>query len=564
MTRRIVRTIVHTTTAALFTFIVIFFLDRNFRVLPNAIHGYLPTHHAGFVITDITLTKCSSINVFSSCALDPALWHRIDKDLYLGKSLLSTAYLHVQRKREEDLTPEDKVVIDVSVGRLNPQLAEAKGGKNARRPGGEKKEQEAWEARPGGLWIKRSNKRGVSDSNRAVTAVDVLFGDDAVEARPGWAVTGMPLLLDGGTKIPCAQLTIRRGAEQEIPKPVPRIGENGRFKIVQLADLHLSTGVGHCRDAVPEDWNGGKCEADPRTLDFVNRILEEERPNLVVLSGDQVNGDTAPDAQTAIFKYAQLLIKHKIPYVSIFGNHDDEGSMSRAAQMELIETLPYSLSKAGPAHIDGVGNYYIEILARGSSGHSAITVYLLDTHSYSPNERKYPGYDWIKKSQIDWFRTTAQGLKKQHKEYTHHHMDVAFIHIPLPEYVMENMTFVGNWSEPSTAPQYNSGFYDAMLEEGVVLVSCGHDHVNEYCALPQTEDGKPALWMCHAGGAGFGGYAGYGGFLRKIRVFDFDMNEARITTWKRVEHGEDVGKKIEETILVDDGRPVPPPPEEET
>ncbi|KAK4114875.1 Metallo-dependent phosphatase [Canariomyces notabilis] len=547
MTRRIVRTIVQTTTAALFTFIVLFFLDRNFRVLPNAIHEYLPTHHAGLVITDVALRQCSTLNVFSSCKLDPAVWHRIDKDLYLGKGLFSSAYLHVQHKREEELTADDKVVIDLAVGRLNPGANE-KGGKG----------QEKWEARPAGLWIKRSNKRGASDSKNAVTAVDVLFGDDAVEARPGWAITGTPLLLDTGSNVPAAHITIRRGVAQEPVKPVLRIGENGRFKIMQLADLHLSTGVGHCRDALPEDWNGGKCEADPRTLDFVAKMLEEERPNLVVLSGDQVNGDTAPDAQSAIFKYAQLLIKHKIPYVSIFGNHDDEGSMSRAAQMELIETLPYSLSRAGPAEIDGVGNYYIEVLARGGSGHSAITVYLLDTHAYSPNERKFPGYDWIKKNQIDWFRSTAQGLKKKHKEYTHMHMDVAFIHIPLPEYRDADIPRVGAWLEPSTAPVYNSGFHDALVDEGVVMVSCGHDHVNEFCGLSTTAEGKPALWMCHAGAAGFGGYAGYGGFHRKIRVFDFDMNEARITTWKRVEWGPDVDKKIDEQILVDAGKPVFP------
>ncbi|KAK4157503.1 Metallo-dependent phosphatase-like protein [Chaetomidium leptoderma] len=571
MTRRIVRTIVQTTTAAVLTFIVIFFLDRNFRVLPNALHEYLPMHHAGTVVTDITLAKCSTLNVFSSCSLDPVLWHRIDKDLYLRKGVFASAYLHVQRKREQDLAPEDSVVIDVSVGRLHPDVAAGKSkggggggdGKNGRRAGGEGKAgEERWEARPGGLWIKRSNKRGVSDSKMAVTAVDVLFGDDAVEARPGWAIMGTPLLLDSGSGIPAAQVTIRRGAEQEPHKPVPRVMDNGRFKIVQLADLHLSTGVGQCRDAVPEDWNGGKCEADPRTLDFVVKVLEEEKPNLVVLSGDQVNGETAPDAQTAIFKYAQLLINLKIPYVSIFGNHDDEGSMTRAAQMDLIETLPYSLSKAGPVEIDGVGNYYIEILGRGSSDHSAITVYLLDTHSYSPNERKFKGYDWIKKNQIDWFRDTAQGLKKKHKEYTHHHMNVAFIHIPIPEYTLPNLTLVGEWKEPSTAPQYNSGFYDALVEEGVLMVSCGHDHVNEHCGLSPTEDGLPALWMCHAGAAGFGGYAGYGGFHRKIRVFDFDMNEARIRTWKRVEYGPDVDRKIEELMIVDRGRVVAPMQEE--
>ncbi|KAK3366075.1 Metallo-dependent phosphatase-like protein [Lasiosphaeria ovina] len=551
MTRRIVRTVIQVSTAALLTFVVIFFLDRNFRVLPNAIHEYLPTHHAGLIITDLTITTCSSYNIFSNCKLDPAVWHRVEKDLYLGKGTFSSAYLHISRKREEDLTSDDKVLVDVTVGRLNPNTndKENKG--------------ELWESRPAGLWVKRSSKRSATDSSTTVTGVDVLFGDDAVEARNDWAITRTPLLLDAGSDVPAAHITIRRGAEHAAFKPTLRINPSGRFKIMQLADLHLSTGLGNCRDALPEDWNGGKCEADPRTLDFVTKMLAEERPNLVVLSGDQVNGDTAPDTQSAIFKYAQLLIEHKIPYVSIFGNHDDEGSMSRAAQMDLIETLPYSLSRAGPEDIDGVGNYYIEILARKGSDHSAITVYLLDTHAYSPNERKFPGYDWVKKNQIDWFKSTAQRLKKPHKEYTHGHMDVAFIHIPLPEYRGPNITMWREWKEPSTAPVYNSHFHDAMVEEGVVMVSCGHDHVNEYCALSQKEDGKPAMWMCYGGATGFGGYAGYGGYHRKMRIFDFDMNESRITTWKRVEYGDDKDKRLEELIMVDGGRPVPPVVEEE-
>jgi len=82
------------------------------------------------------------------------------------------------------------------------------------------------------------------------------------------------------------------------------------------------------------------------------------------------------------------------------------------------------------------------------------------------------------------------------------------------------------------------------------------DHVNEYCML-ETENEKPALWMCYGGGTGFGGYAGYGGFHRKIRMFDFDMNEARITTWKRVEYGE-TDKRLDEQVIVDAGRPAPP------
>lgn len=283
-----VRTIVQVSSVALVTFLVVFFLDRNFRVLPSAIHEYMPQHHAGLLITDITIKKCSSINVFSSCRLDPDVWHRIEKDLYLGKTVVTSAYIHVRRKKEEELTSDDKVIIDVNVGRLDP--------------GTNKKGQadERWEPREAGLWIKRSAKKVAIDSKRTITAVDVLFGDDAVEARDGWEMPekGTPLLLDGGTKVPSAHITVRRGSQQDPYKPQLRIKENGKFKVMQVSDMHLSTGVGACREAMPESPEGERCEADPRTLDFVTRVLEDEKPDLVVLSGDQINGDTAPDAQS--------------------------------------------------------------------------------------------------------------------------------------------------------------------------------------------------------------------------------------------------------------------------
>ena len=245
--------------------------------------------------------------------------------------------------------------------------------------------------------------------------------------------------------------------------------------------------------------------------------------------------------------------------------------------MALMETLPYSLSMAGPEDIDGVGNYYVEVLARGSSDHSALTIYLLDTHSYSPDERNFPGYDWIKPSQIAWFKRTAASLKSKHREYTHRHMDIAFIHIPLTEYMDWDLPRVGNWLEGVTAPLFNTGFRDALVQEGVVMVSAGHDHCNDYCSLslegskdPNKDGDKnapkaegvveemtPALWMCYGGGVGFGGYAGYYDYVRRLRVFEIDTNLARITTWKRLEYGE-TDARIDEQTIVEAGKPIPP------
>jgi DNA repair exonuclease SbcCD nuclease subunit len=62
-----------------------------------------------------------------------------------------------------------------------------------------------------------------------------------------------------------------------------------------------------------------------------------------------------------MFKFAALCIDRKIPYAAIFGNHDDEGDMSRKELMDVLMELPYSVSKPGVEQIDGVGNYVVVI-----------------------------------------------------------------------------------------------------------------------------------------------------------------------------------------------------------
>jgi hypothetical protein len=437
-------------------------LDNKIKVFPDAIHSRLPLHHPGLVITDVTITTCSSVNIFASCRLDEGKWHRIEKDLFLGRRFFAKAYLHIERKKEEDLQHDDPIIIDLKIGRLQPSDTN-RADKNL-----------DWESRPGGIWIRRSLERHGSDSMKALTGVDVLFGSDAVDPRPNWQVQQIPLLLDTHADGREARLTVRRGLVHKVEKPTPRINQNGKFKIMQVADLHLSTGLGKCRDALPAGLHGGKCDADTRTLDFVEKMLIEENPDFVVLSGDQVNGETSPDSQSTIFKFADLFEHRKVPYAAIFGNHDDEGDLDRTESMDLMHALPYSMSEAGPTSIDGVGNYFVEILGKGSTSHSALTLYFLDTHSYSPDERQFRGYDWLKPNQIDWFRKTSQGLKVKHHRYSHSHMDLAFVHIPLPEYRnFDSLKTVGNVSEPPTAPGFNSGFTDALVEEGVLIVSCG-------------------------------------------------------------------------------------------
>lgn len=79
------------------------------------------------------------------------------------------------------------------------------------------------------------------------------------------------------------------------------------------------------------------------------------------------------------------------------------------------------------------------------------------------------------------------------------------------------------------------------------------DHVNDYCLPATNEQEQPALWMCYGGAVGFGGYGGYYGYQRRVRFFEIDTNEARITTYKRLEWG-DTESRIDEQIAIDGGK----------
>lgn len=68
--------------------------------------------------------------------------------------------------------------------------------------------------------------------------------------------------------------------------------------------------------------------------------------------------------------------------------------------------------------------------------------------------------------------------------------------------------------------------------------------------LEKDDKGKPNLWMCYGGGAGFGGYGGYGGYVRRMRFFEFDMGPGRVVTYKRLEWG-DTESRVDEMMIVD-------------
>lgn len=109
-----------------------------------------------------------------------------------------------------------------------------------------------------------------------------------------------------------------------LPLPVmpinPLFKSDGTFRILQLADLHLAVRHEPCREV---DWESKEkpCVGDVDTIKLIERWLDEEKPDMVVFSGDQLNGQlTSWDEKSVIPKYIAPVIQRKIPWTSIMGN----------------------------------------------------------------------------------------------------------------------------------------------------------------------------------------------------------------------------------------------------
>lgn len=211
--------------------------------------------------------------------------------------------------------------------------------------------------------------------------------------------------------------------------------------------------------------------------------------------------------------------------------------------MRSVQDVPFSIAERGPAGISGTGNFVLQIHRRDrrqprrhrhhrpsfdtliednehecdhgeeldedietfdKEKNGRFTLYFLDSGAYSFN-LAYPGYDWIKEDQVEWFRQTSQAITSRYPKDKVPNA-LAFFHIPIPEYALvdddnddndhddddgedglrkkENGKMVGDKVEGVSSPSYNSGMFDAIFEsKDVRATTVGHDHLNDYVSL---------------------------------------------------------------------------------
>ena len=295
-------------------------------------------------------------------------------------------------------------------------------------------------------------------------------------------------------------------------KPIElAFNEEGTFKIVQFTDVH------YVLDS----------KESKKSLQMINQTLKEERPDLVVFTGDII---TCKPQKEGWDEVLAPVVSKKIPYAIVLGNHDDEHDWTREQIMDYLMKRPYSLVQKGPDHIKGYGNYILKI--KDNNNRISALLYLMDSNAYNKIEDN-SGYDWFDHDQVEWYRKSSSYYTKLNQGNPY--PALAFFHIPLQEYSLlqdpakeyvKVSPLFGNRIEKECPGLLNTGMFSAMVEAGDVMSTfVGHDHDNDYIGYMNG--------ICLAYGRFSGSKTTYTNLGYGARVIELKQNQRTFDSWIR-------------------------------
>ena len=290
-----------------------------------------------------------------------------------------------------------------------------------------------------------------------------------------------------------------------------RFRPDGTFKIAQFTDTHYIHGDARSDTAIKN----------------IRHVMEAEQPDLVLLTGDVIYGKPAEQSLRDVL---DAVAAFNVPFGIVFGNHDDEQGLDRAALLRIAQTYPTNVTRTEP-DIHGSSNYVLT-LARHDGTDTAAVIYAIDSNAYSQIEG-VKGYDYVRSDQVEWYRRTSRTLTAANGGTPR--PSYAFFHIPLPEYseavADDEAPFVGTRKERPCVPALNSGLFTAMKECGDVRATfVGHDHSNDYAVL----------WhgILLAYGRYSGGNTVYNDLPNGARLIELHEDGQRFDTWVRLADGQ--------------------------
>lgn len=291
--------------------------------------------------------------------------------------------------------------------------------------------------------------------------------------------------------------------------PALRFRPDGRFRILQLTDLHYTASARRSGHVLP----------------MVADLIDRERPDLIVLTGDLVYDRPAAPLLRRI---GTLLAGKGVPYAVTLGNHDAEQDLTRGEVYAAVRALPGCINARFNPPGEPQGTFAVPIDT--DDGRCAAVLYVMDSNDYNADDGTYAGVD---AGQVAWYERRSEELERRCGAKVG---ALVFMHIPLPEYAEAfdgDPARVGFRLESECPGRDNHGMFEAMVRRGDVRgVFAGHDHSNDYAAVLRG--------IVLAYGRYSGGYAEYQELVSGARVIELHRDRPGFVTWMRLANGREV------------------------
>lgn len=261
--------------------------------------------------------------------------------------------------------------------------------------------------------------------------------------------------------------------------------DGDKFKVLMMNDLHFM---------------GIFAISNNLTYKKIDKVLEQENPNLVIINGDVVWG---------IFNWylldglAQYFESKQIYWCYNFGNHDYEFGDSATRLAERLEKYEYSLFNIGYGNLGNLGNYVVEI--KNSSSQTKFAFVMLNS-----------GKGYITPEQVEWYEWQINGINSREG----HLVNNAFVmHIPFKqvETSVAKGEHTGEYIENISPLKNENGLLEKIVELGSTkYIYHGHDHPNDFEFMYQ------GIRFRSTRGSSYSGYM-RGGQDRGVTVIDLDL-----------------------------------------
>ncbi|HZJ78899.1 MAG TPA: metallophosphoesterase [Clostridia bacterium] len=316
-----------------------------------------------------------------------------------------------------------------------------------------------------------------------------------------------------------------------------RFNENKKFIILQVSDA--------------QDMHFVR----KTMIKMLNKAYDTIRPDLVVLTGDNILGNHLQDAslgyrkvsisdKETMYDRTEAALKHiltplnerKIPFAFVFGNHDDMSGITKDQQAEIYKSYEYCM----PFNEDNpeleCDTYNVPIYSSDSDKIS-YNLWMLDTtnHIVDGGEKQ----DCVTKKALAWYVEKSEELKAENGGEPVY--SLMFQHIPPPEiselllecrkdeansvkfggkyYILNPKMACGTLGEHPHPYKINNGQFEIAKKRGdVSAIVSGHDHKN--CFVGRIDGVDIVQTPCAS-------FRCYGNHKRGVRVFEINESDPK-------------------------------------